>query len=259
MTPEELVFNSITISPRGAYVSNPSQYYAGVAQQERNRQWNIAKAYMQTPSLPNVINAIGAAWNALPFNTNAETVNPHINTGAPEWLPGFSNKDFTRILRTLKPVQTNTDKFVKFLQQRTGKTVTRVPIKDSKIGDVYSRGYSYVDENGKEIAHIAGNKKPEGVFVESSYVSPEYRSQGIGKQMYFDFNERTFNELGSTLRSSPYQHQATLETEPGSGVFISPSSKLWRGLKANGLAEIGGSGLNRYYMMAEPSVIKPLY
>lgn len=77
--------------------------------------------------------------------------------------------------------------------------------------------------------------------------------------MYFDFNENTFNELGSTLRSSPYQHQATLEVEPGSGVFISPSSKLWRGLKQNGLAEIGGSGLNKYYMMAEPSKIKPLY
>lgn len=234
--------------------------YAQQAEQKRQQYRGMTKSYLnEGPSIQNLYNAASAWWKSLPINTNAATENPNMNTGAPEWLPGFSNKDFTRILRTLKPVQTNADRFVKFLQQRTGKTITRVPIKDSKLGDVYSKGYSYVDENGKEIAHIAGNKKPEGVFVESSYVSPEYRSQGIGKQMYFDFNEHTFNELGSTLRSSPYQHQATLEIEPGSGIFISPSSKLWRGLKSNGLAEIGGSGLNRYYMMAEPSAIKPLY
>ena len=36
---------------------------------------------MQNPSLPNVINAIGAAWNTLPFNTNATTVNPYMQYG----------------------------------------------------------------------------------------------------------------------------------------------------------------------------------
>lgn len=80
MTPEELVFNSMVVSPRGVYI-DPSQYYEGVAQQERNRQWNIAKQYMQNPSLPNVFKAIGAAWNALPFNTTSATVNPDMNAG----------------------------------------------------------------------------------------------------------------------------------------------------------------------------------
>ena len=55
--------------------------YTQLAEQERARQWNIAKQYMQTPSLPNIFNAIGAAWNALPFNTTAATVNPRMQTG----------------------------------------------------------------------------------------------------------------------------------------------------------------------------------
>lgn len=55
--------------------------YTQIAEQERQRWWNIAKAYMQTPSLPNVFRAIGAAWNALPFNTTAATVNPYMQYG----------------------------------------------------------------------------------------------------------------------------------------------------------------------------------
>ena len=46
---------------------------------------------------------------------------------------------------------------------------------------------------------------------------------------------------------------STVEIEPGSGVFISPSSKLWRGLKSNGLATLEGNGLNKYYVMRPPS------
>jgi len=41
----------------------------------------MAKQYIQTPSLPNIFNAIGAAWNALPFNTTAATVNPYMQYG----------------------------------------------------------------------------------------------------------------------------------------------------------------------------------
>ena len=55
--------------------------YVQLAEQERARQWNIAKAYMQTPSLPNVFNALGAVWNAMPFNTTAATVNPYMQYG----------------------------------------------------------------------------------------------------------------------------------------------------------------------------------
>lgn len=55
--------------------------YIQLAEQERARQWNIAKAYMQTPSLPNVLSALGAVWNAMPFNTTAATVNPYMQYG----------------------------------------------------------------------------------------------------------------------------------------------------------------------------------
>lgn len=55
--------------------------YTQLAEQERARQWNIAKAYMQTPSLPNIFNMLGAVWNSLPFNTTAATMNPRIQYG----------------------------------------------------------------------------------------------------------------------------------------------------------------------------------
>lgn len=55
--------------------------YIQLAKQERARQWNIAKAYMQTPSLSNVLSALGAVWNAMPFNTTADTVNPYMQYG----------------------------------------------------------------------------------------------------------------------------------------------------------------------------------
>lgn len=61
--------------------------YTSLAEQERARQWNMAKVYMQTPSLPNIFNALGAVWNSLPFNTTAATINPRIRYGevpAPE-------------------------------------------------------------------------------------------------------------------------------------------------------------------------------
>ena len=76
--------------------------------------------------------------------------------------------------------------------------------------------------------------------------------------MYFDFNQRTFDKLGTTLHSSPFQHQATFEIEPGSGIFISPSSRLWRGLKQSGQATFEGKGLDKYYVMAKPSEIKDI-
>ena len=64
--------------------------YTQLAEQERARQWNIAKAYMQNPSLPNIFNAIGAAWNALPFNTTAASVNPNMTTGVVQSVAGPS-------------------------------------------------------------------------------------------------------------------------------------------------------------------------
>jgi len=45
---------------------------------------------MQNPSLPNIFNAIGAAWNALPFNTTAASVNPNMTTGVIQDVAGPS-------------------------------------------------------------------------------------------------------------------------------------------------------------------------
>lgn len=64
--------------------------YTQLAEQERARQWNIAKSYMQSPSLPNIFNAIGAAWNALPFNTTAASINPNMTTGVIQDVAGPS-------------------------------------------------------------------------------------------------------------------------------------------------------------------------
>lgn len=68
--------------------------YIQLAEQERARQWNIAKAYMRNPSLPNVFGALKAVWNAMPFNTTPATVNPYMQYGvAPN--PNASIKGLT--------------------------------------------------------------------------------------------------------------------------------------------------------------------
>ena len=205
-------------------------------------------------------------YNFIDYHTNATNPNsPRYNPGLITGIaPNINIKDYTKIIKALSNIDnlqksTNIDKFVKFLSDKTGKSIKRVKIKDTKIGDVYSDGYSYIDDTGREIAHIAGNRKNNNVFVESSYVDPEFRSKGLGKQMYFDFNKQVFDKYGTTLHSSPYQHQTTLETSPGSGVFISPSSKLWKGLKQNNMATIQGKGLDKYYVMDIPSNIIPKF
>ena len=223
------------------------------------RERNIAKNYLNAG--PNIINLAKAAyhwWNSVPMLGGQNESGLDLQTGV---APDTSIKNYTALINYLNKAKSlqkviNTDRFVTFLSNRIGKSIKRVPIKETKIGDIYSDGYSYVDDTGKEIAHIAGNKEGKNVFVESSYVDPEFRSQGIGKQMYFDFNKQIFDKFGTTLHSSPYQHQMTLETSPGSGVFISPSSKLWRGLKTNNIATIQGQGLDKYYVMDVPSNIK---
>lgn len=236
------------------------QERAAEAKAANQREAGIAKAYLNAgPSIGNLARAAYHWYNSVPMlGGQNESGNIVITGEAPN--PSFARNpksiiDFYKKFYNASSAP-KADRFVNFLSNRTNKTIKRVPIKDTKIGDVYSDGYSYVDEAGNEIAHIAGNKRGNDVFVESSYVSPEYRSQGIGKQMYFDFNQQTFDKFGTTLHSSPYQHQATLEVEPGSGIFISPSSKLWRGLKQNNMATIQGQGLNKYYVMETPSNIK---
>lgn len=56
-------------------------YYDQLAEQERNKYWNMAKAYFQKPTFYNILNGIGAAWNSLPMNTNRYSVNPNASIG----------------------------------------------------------------------------------------------------------------------------------------------------------------------------------
>lgn len=157
---------------------------------------------------------------------------------------------------TIGSPQTSTDEFIELLKSRTGKNVTRKPISEvPSRSDIYTHGYSYVDDEGNEIAHIFGNKQRGNVYVEDSFVSPDYRSSGIGKKMYFDFNKKVYDELGRPLRSSPFQHQFTMK-DPETGRLISPSSRLWKGLKDKGMARTIGSGFNWEYVMEPPSVIQ---
>lgn len=63
------------------YADGLTPDYTQLAEQERERQWNIAQQYMQNPSLPNIFSALGAIWNTMPFNTTAATVNPYMQYG----------------------------------------------------------------------------------------------------------------------------------------------------------------------------------
>jgi hypothetical protein len=146
------------------------------------------------------------------------------------------------------------DDFVEYLSQQTGRKIKRVPIKDTKHGDVYNEGFAFVDDEGKELAHIAGRRKGgKNVFVESSYVDPEFRYKGLGKQMYFDLNDHVFSTYGTTLHSDPMQRVGS------TGVGMSPSNRLWKSLRDNGMSTVEGEGFNRYDIMAEPSKITTAY
>lgn len=63
--------------------------YIKIAEEERQRYRNIAKAHLKNgPSIQNLYNAVSSWWKSLPINTNASTVNPRMNTGEPVILPG---------------------------------------------------------------------------------------------------------------------------------------------------------------------------
>ena len=147
-----------------------------------------------------------------------------------------------------------TDNFIKYLEKQTGRKIKRIPYRNTKDGDIYKEGFSFVDENGKEIAHIAGNLKGKNVWVESSYVDPEFRHKGLGKQMYFDFNDNVYNTYGTTLHSSALQRVGYVD-----GGGMSPSNRLWKSLTDNKLATTEGGGFDWWNVMANPSKIKAAY
>lgn len=64
------------------------QNWERIAANERNRQRNIADAYLkESPSIQNLYKAALAWWNSLPFNTTSSSVNPNIHIGEPPILP----------------------------------------------------------------------------------------------------------------------------------------------------------------------------
>lgn len=146
------------------------------------------------------------------------------------------------------------DKFVNYLSKQTGKKLKRVPIKDTEHGDLYKEGFAFIDEDGKEIAHIAGNRLEDGnIWVESSSIAPEYRYKGLGPQMYYDFNDNIYNRYGTTLHSDPLQRVGS------TGNGKSPSNRLWDKFVNEGAATYEGTGFRRHNVMALPYKISPLY
>lgn len=256
-------------------------------EQKREYRNNRAKTHLQ--SGPNITNF----WEAFQtYIGNRDPKNPHLNTGeVPN--PGMRNPKqiissvqtidkFKNILKNYNPyayrkpklpeikisdeiindtknlkIDVNdlfTDNFIKYLEKQTGRKIKRIPYKNTKDGNIYKEGFSFVDENGKEIAHIAGNLKGKNVWVESSYVDPEFRHKGLGKQMYFDFNDNVYNTYGTTLHSSALQRVGYVD-----GGGMSPSNRLWKSLTDNKLATTEGSGFDWWNIMANPSKIKTAY
>jgi hypothetical protein len=73
------------------------------------------------------------------------------------------------------------DRFLTYLEEQTGQKLQRIPISHSKIGDIYTDGFSFINPSGEEIAHIAGSRYGRDIYVESSYIHPNFRQKGIGK------------------------------------------------------------------------------
>ena len=135
--------------------------YTQIAEQERQRQWNIARAYMQTPSLPNVFRAIGAAWNALPFNTTAATVNPYMQYGeAPNVVgPSKTLSTFEKLSAAGK-IQNAKSLAVRRAKQEARKVAERQAAQQAweregnSAASVYKNTENYVENEAERAAAI---------------------------------------------------------------------------------------------------------
>lgn len=232
--------------------------FAGdVADEARQGNYGTAAAMAGMALLPNVVEkplkAMGINKELMtkmfrnydPYKYNKSLLNtPKVNLNLEYDQSLYDNIDFSNL-------DIVDDKFTSFLKERTGKDIKRKHIKEYDSDTPYDEGFAFVDENNREIASIAGAKHGKNVWVEYSHVDPEFRSKGLGKQMYIDFNDYVFGTKGTTLRSSPHQHMFTLEDSEGRRV--SPSSNLWRGLRKDGYATLENKGIFSDYIMAEPS------
>lgn len=172
---------------------------------------------MQAPSLPNIFNAIGAAWNALPFNTNSYTMNPYMNTGAPNILPGtaqvgmlstaqkLSNAAKVQNARSLAVRRANAEAKRAVEQAAKRQEHYDVSMHAAKVRDPYSNYVSNESERAAAVDYLNENPKMFGQI--STEINPAYDdyvytypyTAQINRAIY---PRKTFKETESGLRSA---------------------------------------------------------
>ena len=139
--------------PRRYLENRGREEISAKAKAANKREAEIAKQYFNAgPSIGNIVRGAYHWYNSVPMLGGQNESGLELQTG---FSPDISIKNYTTLINYLNKAKSlqkavNTDKFVTFLSNRTGKSIKRIPIKETKIGDIYSDGYSYVDATGKE-------------------------------------------------------------------------------------------------------------
>jgi predicted GNAT family acetyltransferase len=110
--------------------------------------------------------------------------------------------------------------------------------------------YIFTDVQGNNIGTFSGKKSPEGIYVNSIEVNPEFRRQGVASNIYKNIAKELQSKNEGTLFSRSGQHQFTDKDELGRS--IAPANKLWEDLVNKGEAEKFVEGMSHTYK------IKPL-
>lgn len=105
--------------------------------------------------------------------------------------------------------------------------------------------YSFTNEQGNNIATFSGRKSPEGIYVNSIEVNPEFRRQGVASDIYKNIAKELQSKNEGTLFSRSGQHQFTDRDELGRS--IAPANKLWENLVNKGEAEKFIEGMSHTY------------
>ncbi len=110
--------------------------------------------------------------------------------------------------------------------------------------------YSFTNDQGNNIGTFSGKKSPEGIYVNSIEINPEFRRQGVASDIYKNIAKELQSKNEGTLFSRSGQHQFTGTDELGRS--IAPANKLWENLVNKGEAEKFVEGMSHTYK------IKPL-
>jgi hypothetical protein len=110
--------------------------------------------------------------------------------------------------------------------------------------------YSFTNNQGNNIGTFSGKKSPEGIYVNSIEINPEFRRQGVASDIYKNIAKELQSKNEGTLFSRSSQHQFTDKDELGRS--IAPANKLWENLVNKGEAEKFVEGMSHTYK------IKPL-